>query len=168
MDLKELLNYSANEVRRSSDLMAVYIVEFKKVFGTAPNCVSCSFNSDFQRLKNYSSNGEKPKQKTIMAKEKTFKLKDNKVRILAYKNKKGKRVMRYTNRMDENFVIDYLSHGTKEEKEARKKEFSVLPESLTKTEEKKEPKKKAVKKTETTKTAEKIEETKDDLSAEKE
>lgn len=135
MDVIELIKLSGREVRGNSNLMAIYITAFQNQFGHKPNCAGCTFNTDFQKLKNAVLN---PKQKTIIPMEKTFKLYQVKGDILTYKDGK-KTVRQYDNRMTEDFAIAYLTRGTDEQIEERKKLFKVLPKSLKKQESEKEP-----------------------------
>lgn len=130
MEVVDFVKLDGRKVRGDSDLMAIYINEFERVFGRKPNCAGCTFNSDFKKLRNEIMN---PKKSTIKM-ENTFKYKKAKGEILFFK-KNGKTVRRYDNKLTEDFVIGYLTNGTKEELEDRKKEFSVIPESLKATEE---------------------------------
>lgn len=141
MDVKELIKLNSREVRGNSNLMAIYINVFESQFGYKPNCAGCTFNSDFQKLKNAVLT---PKQKTIIKMEKTFKLYQVKGEILTYKRGK-KTVRQYDNRMTEEFAIGFLTNGTDEQIEERKKLFKSLPKGLNK---EKEPEKEPAPKTE--------------------
>lgn len=137
MEVKELIKLNSREVRGNSNLMAIYIEAFEKQFGYKPNCVGCSFNSDFQKLKNAlnSTSHSQFLKKEIMAN--TFKLRQVKGEILTYR-KDGRTVRQYDNRMTEEFAIGYLSNGTEEEIQERKKMFKVLPKELADAKAKKE------------------------------
>ncbi len=148
MDVKELIKLNSREVRGNSNLMAIYIKVFESLFGYRPNCAGCTFNSDFQKLKNAVLN---PKQKTIIKMEKTFKLYQVKGEILTYKRGK-KTVRQYDNRMTEEFAIGFLTNGTDEHIEERKKLFKTLPKGLNKEKEsEKEPASKTEEKKESVK-----------------
>lgn len=126
MDVRELITRSGNEVRRSPDLMELYLVEFEKVFGKRPNCAGCTFQKDWQRFVN-SFRLNKEKNQVIM--DVTFKYKGGKVLMLTYWMD-GKPYRKYSNRLTEEFVMGYLTYGTEEQIAERKKEFLVLPESF--------------------------------------
>ncbi|WP_448607600.1 hypothetical protein [Paenimyroides ceti] len=133
MDALELIQKSSREVRGNSNLMAIYIKAYKEQFGFTPNCAGCTFNSDFQKLKNaLSKNNQKPLIQIEM--ENTFKLLKVSGAILTYK-KDGKVFRKYDNKLTEEFAIGYLTNGTKEELELRKKEFKKLPKGLNKSKE---------------------------------
>lgn len=129
MDAKDLIALGGREVRRDSDLMTAYINAFQSYFGHKPNCAGCTFNKDFEKLKRAVNKGNGSliiKTKTM---DKTFKLFSVKGEILTYKV--GKKVVRqYDNRMTEEFAIGFLTNGTKDELEERKKLFKKLPKSL--------------------------------------
>lgn len=130
MEIKELIKLNSREVRGNSNLMAIYISAFESQFGYKPNCAGCTFNSDFQRLKKaVNSNKQSVKKNTKM--ENTFKLLKVRGQILSFK--KGKKTIRqYDNRMTEEFAVEFLTNGTKEEIEQRKKLFRTLPKSINK------------------------------------
>lgn len=143
MDIQELIQLNSDKVRRDSNLMLFYIECFSKTFGYKPNCAGCTFNSDFIKLKTALHNKEKVVNLTNKTKkmENTFKLKRIEGNILAYR--KDKKTFRlYDNSLNEEFVIGFLTNGTEEEIEQRKKLFSKLP----KLEEKEVIKEKKVKK----------------------
>lgn len=129
MEVKELITKSASEVRRNPDLIELYLVEFEKVFGKRPNCAGCTFQKDWQRFVN-SFRAKKEKNQVIM--DGTFKYKGGKVLMLTYWMD-GKPYRKYSNRLTEEFAINYLTYGTPEQIAERKKEFLVLPESLRET-----------------------------------
>jgi len=131
MTAQELIQLDAIEVRRSSSLMSVYKVVFKETFGREPLCASCSFNNDFQRLKNhYSQNQSNFK---IMSENKTFELKiqhmqdlfsytkydENKARPVTYRN--------YGYGLTDAFVKELLANKTEAEAEELKQKFLKLP-----------------------------------------
>ena len=128
MDVNELIQLNSDKVRRNSSLMRFYIECFSKTFGYIPDCAGCNFNSDFNKLKVALSNDKKIVNLTNKTKkmENTFKLKRIEGNILAYR--KDKKTFRlYDNSLNEEFVISFLTNGTAEEIEQRKKLFSKLP-----------------------------------------
>lgn len=144
MSKDELILLNSDKVRRDSSLMAFYIETFFETFGYKPNCAGCTFNSDFNKLKIALSGKKNNLTLTVnnTKMENTFKLKKVESKILAFK--KGKVTLRlYDTNLNENFVIDFLTHGTEEEIEQRKKLFSKLPK--LEDEKKEAPKKKAKK-----------------------
>lgn len=131
MEIKELIKLNGREVRRDSNLMAIYIDAFKEVFGKIPNCAGCTFNSDFQKLKNAVSGSKKQTTTKSIIMSKTFKLYHVKGEILTFK--KGKKTIRqYDNLMTEEFAIGFLTNGTPEQIEERKKLFRLLPKEVLK------------------------------------
>ena len=139
MEVGELILKSPNEVRKTPDLMAFYLTEYEKIYGKKPSCAGCTFKTDWKKFVKAVNSPKKLKVKTMTTTEKTFKLKDNRVRILTYWLGKSPQ-RKYSNKLTEEFVIGYLTNGTKEQIEQRKKEFAVLPKGLQK-EVKKEEKK---------------------------
>ena len=121
----DLFKYTAEEVRKSEPLTAIYIDLFKQQFGYEPSCVPCTFNSDFNKLKM-----SRMRNTNIKKADNTFVLKAVKYKILSYLGKDKKIRRSYDNNMTEDFAVGYLSNGTKEEIEERKKLFKVLPKSL--------------------------------------
>lgn len=134
MEVKDLVRKSSQEVRGNSNLMAIYIKYFKEYFGHEPNCAGCTFANDFTRLKRVVLSGGSQEQKSRTKKQskmeiKTFKLKKVEGKILSYK-KNGKTIHFYDNNMTEQLAVEYLTHGTPEQIEGRKKLFSILPKSI--------------------------------------
>lgn len=127
MDSQEFIKLNSDKVRRDSSLMAFYIDLYFSTFNRKPNCVGCTFNSDFNKLKialSGKNNVNLSVNKNKM--ENTFKLKKITGNILAFK--KGKVTHRlYDNNLNETFVIDFLTNGTEEQIKERKKLFSKLP-----------------------------------------
>lgn len=119
-----------DKVRRDESLILSYLKEFEKLFGRKPKCVGCTFKTDWKKFVNYS---QQTKSKTFkMKKDKTFELKkDAKSKIHTYKI--GKQPFRtYGNTMTDDFVLAFLTNGTKQEIAERKKLFVRLPEEEVK------------------------------------
>lgn len=135
MEVKELIQKSSQEVRGSSNLMTIYIKFFKEYFGHEPNCAGCTFANDFTRLKRVVLSGGSKEQQTARTKkhramgEKTFKLKKTEGKILSFK-KNSKTIHFYDNNMTEHLAVEYLTNGTPEQIEERKKLFAILPNAL--------------------------------------
>jgi len=125
---KEIASKSALEVRNDERLMRLYIEEYKGVFGYEPNCVPCTFDRDFRKFKQAINRNTK-NNLTMENTKTTFQLHPkHKNSILTYID--GKQVKRlYGYRATEEFVLAYLSIGTDEQIEARKKQFLVLPKA---------------------------------------
>lgn len=134
MDIQELILLNSREVRANSNLMAIYINAFEKQFGYRPNCAGCTFNSDFQKLKNTFLNMSNITTINTIKMENTFQLRQVKGDILTYKEN-GRTVRQYDNRMTEEFAVGFLSNGTEEQIEERKKLFKKLPKGLKKIQE---------------------------------
>src|SRR5690606_15767876 len=134
MEVKDLVKKSSQEVRGNSNLMAIYIKYFKEYFGHEPSCAGCTFANDFTRLKRVVLSGGSQEQKSRTKKQskmetKTFKLKKVEGKILSYK-KNGKTIHFYDNNMTEQLAVEYLTHGTPEQIEERKKLFAILPNAI--------------------------------------
>lgn len=134
MDIQELILLNSREVRANSNLMAIYINAFEEQFGYRPNCAGCTFNSDFQKLKNTFLNMSNITTINTIKMENTFQLRQVKGDILTYKEN-GRTVRQYDNRMTEEFAVGFLSNGTEEQIEERKKLFKKLPKGLKKIQE---------------------------------
>jgi len=126
MTVKDLILIDSSKVRRDSNLMLFYIESFFKEFGVKPNCAGCTFNSDWIKLVRKINGTENlvtlQKEKTMA----TFVLKPSKVQILSYK-KDGRTFRKYNNSLTEEFVNEFLSNGSEDEINDRKKLFSKLP-----------------------------------------
>lgn len=134
MEVKELIQKSSQEVRGNSNLMAIYIKYFKEYFGHEPNCAGCTFANDFTRLKRVVLSGGSQKQQIARTKkhkamEKTFKLKKTEGKIFSFK-KNSKTIHFYDNNLTEDVAVEYLTHGTPEQIEERKKLFAILPNAF--------------------------------------
>lgn len=121
MTIDDLILIDKHKVRRDSSLMHLYVEFFKETFHYTPNCAGCSFDSDWNKLKNFYSK-KKPftiKQK-IMSK---ITIKKVQGKILTYK-KNGKTYRLYDNILTDDFIKEYVSNGTPEEIAERKKLFN--------------------------------------------
>lgn len=130
MNVLELLNMDASKVRGNSNLMRIYIDFYKEAFGVEPNCAGCTFKKDFNKLKKHYAQDNQKNIKVMETKQATFKYKRPQGKILSYKSGNAT-VRRYDNLLTEEFVIGYLTNGTPEQLEERKKQFSILPKQLT-------------------------------------
>ena len=129
MTAQELILIEGDKVRRDSNLMAFYIDSFFITFGYRPNCAGCTFDSDwrkFVRAINSGSITQPIKSKKEMG---TFKLKKVQNKIFAYRTN-GKTYRLYDTGFTEDFVKNFLTHGTEEEIKERKALFAVLPDGM--------------------------------------
>lgn len=132
MDARGFIKISAKEIRKSNELMRLYIKLYEGAFSVQPNCAPCTFNKDFKRFKKHVEQLGVGQEIIInhkyTRKMKTFELKSKyKADILTYKD--GKRPVRtYGRKMTEEFAANFLTKGSKEEIEKRKKLFNVLPD----------------------------------------
>lgn len=137
--VEDLIKAGKIEVRHNSDLMSAYIKLFQEKFGRKPDCAGCTFDYDWKRLTASltSINTEN------MSSDKTFKLRDNSI-IYTFEReneetKTFRRVRVYGNIMTEEFAEEYLTAGTPEEIESRKKQFKILPEKFRETDQQEVP-----------------------------
>jgi|GEM_PF-1449862 len=151
MELETFIQIESHKVRSNPELMAFYIATFEQTFGYKPDCVGCSFTSDFQKLKNKLKSSLNPSQggtfeqknNTTMKNMKpetqnlkrpkapfgglgAFILRQKKGEILTYR-KDDYTFRCYDYNLTEEFVLNFLTHGTEEELQERKKMFSKIP-----------------------------------------
>lgn len=137
MTVEEFIVIDSDKVRRSPSLISFYTELFFKTFGYKPSCSSCSFSTDYYKLKtelslkkeknfvDLSINNEVQLKLNNM-KVDVFKLKQIKHQILVYK-KDGKVHRLYDHLLTDEFVKGFLTFGTPEQIEERKKLFKILP-----------------------------------------
>jgi hypothetical protein len=144
MTIQELISLDKHKVRRDSSLMHLYIQFFKETFNYLPTCTGCSFDSDWNKLRLFHSKNNSATQiKKNMSNNITIKKKLGK--ILTY-YKDGRAYRLYDNNLNDDFINEYVSNGTPDEIEQRKKLFNfpeVKKEKIT--EAKPKPKAKAKK-----------------------
>jgi len=122
MTIDDLISIDKHKVRRDSNLMHLYIDFFKETFNYSPNCAGCSFDSDWNKLKNFYFKKKPFTQKLkIMSNKITIKKVQGK--ILTY-HKNGKTYRLYDNILTDDFIKEYVSNGTPEEIAERKKLFN--------------------------------------------
>jgi hypothetical protein len=119
MTKEVLIAFGSSKVRNDSTLLSFYKEIFKEEFGYYPICAGCSFSTDWDKLIK-SNNIILTKNFEIMNPE--FEIKD-KQKIHTYTDAKGikRRCSGYHFTID--FAIAYLTNGTEEEIELRKKDF---------------------------------------------
>lgn len=129
--IEDLIKAGKDQVRKTPDLMSAYISLFEEKFGRKPDCAGCTFNNDWSRLiqnRTTINNNIEPMS------GKTFKLRDaSKIYTYAYQDKQTGRSLnkrRFGYLMEEDFAEEYLTNGTEEQIEIRKKEFKILPEKF--------------------------------------
>lgn len=118
MKKSELISQGSSKIRSDSTLLSFYIEIFKNEFGYKPACAGCTFLSDWNKLTN--SN-----KKNIEIMSKSFEIKDRQKIYSFVKERRTNRCYGYN--MTEEFAVDYLTIGTEEEIEIRKKDFKKLP-----------------------------------------
>jgi hypothetical protein len=129
---KELVNTSPNIIRRDNELMRSYIQFYKDAFSISPNCASCTFMTDFNKLKNYIlTSGVKlsaPHKYRVM--NHTLKQK-HRNEILTYRV--GNKPFRsYGNLATDEFFTNFLKEGTKEQRKERAKMFEAKAKEVKK------------------------------------
>lgn len=124
MTVNELILKNKHEVRRDSNLMSLYLKYFTETFKKSPSCAGCTFSSDWQKLVSFYS-VENNKSVTLQKVNpmKTITIKKIQGKILTYQ-KNGKTFRLYDNILNDAFIKEYISNGTKEEIEERKKMFN--------------------------------------------
>lgn len=142
MTFEELIKYNKSEVRSNSNLTLYFINAYEFLFGFKPSCSGCSINKEFEKLKkevlkrNILELEIEIKQQIInnMEQTKTFVRSASLTEdMLAYKDKNGVIRRKFVNKLTDEFVIAYLTNGTEQELEVRKKKFKVLPLAMTET-----------------------------------
>lgn len=143
MIYKDFLNLKSSEIKNNPTLLGLFIQAFEDVMKRTPICSGCSLNSEYDSFLNEVARFENREKEIIlntknitkMNKGKTFTLSINATdSILAYVDEKGNDRRKFVERLTDEFVNDYLTHGTDEEIELRKKKFSKFPDSFEKTE----------------------------------
>lgn len=142
MTYLELTTYNKEKVRGNPNLTLNFISAYKTIFRIVPNCTGCSIgkeiNNLYQSIKlredlhdveididNIQKNNQMiDNNKTF---EKSILLKED---MIAYRDSDGRIRRKFTNKLNDEFVIGYLINGTPEEIEERKKKFKVLPLAL--------------------------------------
>ena len=123
MTKEELIAFGSSKVRNDSALLSLYKEIFKEEFGYYPVCAGCSFSTDWEKLIK-SNNISLTKNYKIMNTE--FEIKD-KQKIYTYTDVNGIKRRCGGFYMSIEFAIAYLTNGTEEDIELRKKEFKTLP-----------------------------------------
>lgn len=120
MTLEEFVRLSPKQIRSDERLMQLYVKYHEAAFSFTPKCTGCSFKRGFEKLRRYSTKGEKIITKFETMEAKTFKLKKkywNK--ILTFK-KNGITHRKYGNNIDEVFARELVASGQEDL-------FDVLP-----------------------------------------
>ena len=145
MTYGELILKSSSEVRNDSNLTSYFINAYKNVFGHVPTCSGCAINNELGNLIKQIKTRKLQEQEiyvttnniTMVDNSKTFvlspSLQDN---MLAYTDKNNVIRRKFVSKLTDEYVISYLTNGTAEEIEDRKKKFKVLPLALRETAEK--------------------------------
>tara|TARA_R110000796_G_scaffold120506_1_gene234642 strand:+ start:16417 stop:16959 length:543 start_codon:yes stop_codon:yes gene_type:complete len=125
--VKELINLGSATVRRDNDLMRAYIVFYEHAFFIKPNCVPCTFDRDYNRLRNHIlTGGEMTAITTNFTMGKYILNKRFSSQILTYKI--GNRPHRcYGHLITDQFAEEFLKNGTKKQLTERKEMFDMIP-----------------------------------------
>src|SRR6478735_7865439 len=127
MTVEEFILLDKAKVRRDSNLMHLYLEFFQTAFGRVPNCAGCSFGTDWAKLvTKYSKNYVTLQKGKIMN---TISIKKIQGKILTYK-KDGRTYRQYDNILTDAFIKEFISNGTEQEIEERKKMFN-FPEEVS-------------------------------------
>lgn len=130
----ELIQNKPSLIRSSNELMMAYLHHFYTYFGRKPICSGCTFDKDFNALLRQINKGEEPKYENNLINEKnmntTFIIRDIS-EIYSYRPKDSAVKRCYGSNMTEDFAIAYLTNGTEQEREFRKKQFKKLPDHFT-------------------------------------
>lgn len=126
MTVEEFILLDKAKVRRDSNLMHLYLEFFQTAFGRVPNCAGCSFGTDWSKLvAKYSKNYVTLQKGKIMN---TISIKKIQGKILTYK-KDGRTYRQYDNILTDAFIKEFISNGTEQEIEERKKMFNFPDEN---------------------------------------
>lgn len=143
MTFSELISHNKAEVRNNSNLTLYFKEAYKTIFGSYPSCSSCSINNEFQKLITSIKNSELAHQEIILNSKINTMADNSKTFVLSplfndymlsYTGKDKLVRRKFANKLTDEFVVEYLTNGTPEELEERKKKFKVLPEALRKEE----------------------------------
>lgn len=141
MTYGELILKSSSEVRSNSNLTSYFINAYKNVFGHVPTCSGCAINNELgnliKQIKTRNLQDQEIEVTTnninMVDNSKTFvlspcpSLQDD---MLAYTDKNKVIRRKFVSKLTDEYVVAYLTNGTAEEIEERKKKFKVLPLAL--------------------------------------
>lgn len=138
MTFSELTQLNKGMIRSDSNLTLFFISAYEHIFHNRPSCSGCSINNELDKLFKEIKKMDNPDIDIIINKEELKKMsnitfqksatfRDN---LIAYKDKDGRIRRKYTNKLTDEFVIEYLTNGTADELNERKSKFKVLPLAL--------------------------------------
>ena len=139
MTYGELILKSSSEVRSNSNLTSCFINAYKNVFGHVPTCSGCAINNELGNLIKHIKTRNLQEQEievttnniTMVDNSKTFvlspSLQDD---MLAYTDENKVIRRKFVSKLTDEYVVAYLTNGTAEEIEERKKKFKTLPLAL--------------------------------------
>ena len=139
MTYGELILKSSSEVRSNSNLTSYFINAYKNVCGHVPTCSGCAINNELgsliKEIKKRNLQGQEievtTNNITMVDNSKTFvlspSLRDD---MLAYTDENKVIRRKFVSKLTDEYVVAYLTNGTAEEIEERKKKFKVLPLAL--------------------------------------
>ena len=127
MTKEELIFKGKHKVRNTPDLMRIYKELFIQEFGRAPAMCCSGFAPDWNAFERGIVKFNQQNQITMAGK--TFVYTGKRNEILVFR-KNGVPHKKYAYKADDNFMIDFLTYGTAQEIEERKKLFKVLPQGM--------------------------------------
>ena len=140
MTFLELTKYNKSEVRSDSNLTLYFMSAYEHIFKRVPICSGCSINNEINSLYSEIKKKVNLHDEEILINQKQLKMVDNNKTfeksilmqedLIAYIDENGRVRRKFTNKLNDEFVIGYLTNGTPEEIEERKKKFKVLPLAL--------------------------------------
>lgn len=139
MTYGELISLNSGRVRNESNLTNYFMNAYNNIFGNFPSCTGCAINNEFNKLiqqvktKGIQQDEIEIKQNniTMVDESKTFVLSPNTDDyMLVYTDKDKRDRRKFLTRLTDEYVVAYLTNGTTEEIEERKKKFKVLPLAL--------------------------------------
>lgn len=110
MTLGEFIILDPKKIRRSEELMRLFVDFYEAAFLLRPNCAGCAFKKGFNRLKKYHKKGNF-KQNIKTMDTKTFVVKPKfRTKILRYKEN-GITYRKYGHALTEEFAKKLVAHG---------------------------------------------------------
>lgn len=128
MTIKEFVRLEPKQIRANKELMQLFVNFYEAAFSFKPSCAGCTFKKGFKKLRAFALEGKKNIKfdKNNIMETKTFELKkEYRLKILKYKNEKGKTVRKYGNTIDEEFARQLVKAGHSEY-------FKILPKGTDK------------------------------------
>lgn len=144
MTFGELIKNTKDRVRSDSNLTLYFIAGYQYLFSIKPTCAGCSINKELDKFKREVIKRDLLDTE-ILINEKNIPMDNSKTflksanlteNMLVFTDKDGIKRRKFVNKLNDDFVIGYLTFGSEQELIERKKKFKVLPIAMR--EEKKE------------------------------